>query len=79
MRGGSPTPTIRSNDTDYTDTSSLIVYGGAYNLIHKIQTTFSGLSKTVTDPDIAACFYQLSNTWGYLKQRAVFYITGVAM
>ena len=44
-----------------------------------MQATFAGLSKTVTDPDIDACFEQLAKNLGDYKSWDAVYITDVAM
>ena len=65
--GSTPSPTVGVNFTAATANSSLTVDVGTANLIQKTQVTFSGISKTVTDPDISGCYDEFSKTRGDLK------------
>ena len=65
--GETTTPTIEENWTAATVTSWLIVDGYNTHLVQKTQATFARIFKTVTDPDLAACFKQFTKTWGDLE------------
>ena len=62
---GAPHPhTVGANATAATTTSLMTVDGGTSKLAQKMQAMFSGISNTVTDPDLAACFDQFANPGG---------------
>ena len=73
--GAPPTPTVGENGTSATAALLLTVNGGTAKLVHNMQSTFAELSKNFTDPYLGACFEQLANIWGDLKECGVVYIT----